>query len=136
MAQKKDKASVWYDGKKAQELDALCKKYLDAEAIYNNAKKEYDTLKAQIFEKAEVVKGLHQAGKYQFNYVIKDDTVAVELEKLVNLFPKVASDERIYIRTVDINTLQELYPKVAKNENIYKVTRKGTSYIQGVKAID
>lgn len=136
MAQKKDKASVWYDGKKAQELDKLCKEYLNAEAIYNNAKKEYESLKAQIFEKADAIKGLHQANKYQFNYVIKDDTKGVELEKLVNLFPKVASDERIYIRTVDTKALKELYPEVAENKNIYVITRMGSSYIHGVKAID
>ena len=136
MAQKKDKASVWYDGKEAQELDKLCKEYLNAEAVYNNAKKEYESLKAQIFEKAEAVKGLHQATKYQFNYIIKADTTAVELEKLVNLFPKVAGDERIYIRTVDKKALKELYPEVAENDNIYVITRKGSSYIQDVKAID
>ena len=136
MAQKKDKAVVWYDGTKAKELDKLCKEFTEAEAIYNNAKKVYDELKQEIFNKAEAVKGLHQANKYQFLYVMPKDTVAVELEKLVNLYPDVASDERIYIRTVNIKTLEQLYPNIASDNFIYKVTRKGTSYIKDVKAID
>ena len=109
MAQKNDKAVVWYDGKEAKEMDALCKEFIDADAVVKNAEKVRDAIKKEIFEKAEVIKGLHQASKYQFLYVMPKDTVTVELEKLVNLHPDVASDERIYIRTVDIEALKRLH---------------------------
>ena len=136
MAQKNDKAVVWYDGKEAKEIDALCKQYMEADAEVKNAEKVRDTIKKEIFDKAEVIKGLHQANRYQFLYVMPKDTVTVELEKLINLHPDVASDERIYIRTVDIESLKRLHPDVASDKELYKVTRKGTNYIKDIKAID
>ena len=136
MAQKNIKAVKWYDGTKAKKIDGLCKEFLNAEAIFNNAKDVYDSLKKEIFNEAEAIKGLHQANNYQFTYVMPKDTVTIELDKLVNLYPQIASDERIYTRVIDVEMFKKLYPVEANTQELYKVTRKGTNYIKDIKAID
>ena len=106
-----DNAVKTYEGQQAKEIDKLCNEYLTKKSVFDNAETEFKAVKAELFQNADVIKGLHTTQNFQFQYIIKDDSL-----------------------TIDMETFKKLYPEIAQDERIYK-TRKGSKYIQDVRPL-
>ena len=106
-----DNAVKTYEGTQAKDIDKLCNEYLTKKSVFDNAETEFKAVKSELFNLADEVKGLHTTQNFQFQYIIKDDSL-----------------------TIDMATFKKLYPEIAQDERIYK-TRKGSKYIQDVRPL-